>query len=198
MNPNQIVITVPWLPKIKTLLLNKLWPLFVEHIHKAVDDLEQIIRIEYWRIRHDYHQATRTLERKTCSRRNGRRPATLHESLVLSLLGIGLSSSFTLVLNWKTSEATIDLNSSWKLLTLQWKLLLGGESCLKWGCFFMLPPLNCICHYKLRRDIKSDHGIDQGGCIRDALIVSFCFCCALIQVTIHYAYKTVINLINLV
>ena len=46
----------------------------------------------------------------------------------------------------------------------------------------MLPPLNCICHYKLRRDIKADHGIDQGGCIRDALIVNFCFCCALIQV----------------
>ena len=60
--------------------------------------------------------------------------------------------------------------------------LQGGESCLKWGCFFMLPPLNCICHYKLRRDIKSDHGIDQGGCIRDALAVTFCFCCALIQV----------------
>ena len=46
----------------------------------------------------------------------------------------------------------------------------------------MLPPLNRICHYKLRRDIKSDHGIDQGGCIRDALAVTFCFCCALIQV----------------
>ena len=61
-------------------------------------------------------------------------------------------------------------------------ITLGGESCLKWGCFFMLPPLNCICHYKLRRDIKADHGIDQGGCIRDALIVNFCFCCALIQV----------------
>ena len=60
--------------------------------------------------------------------------------------------------------------------------LQGGESCLKWGCFFMIPPLNCICHYRLRRDIKSDHGIDQGGCIRDALAVTFCFCCALIQV----------------
>ncbi len=45
----------------------------------------------------------------------------------------------------------------------------------------MLPPLNCICHYKLRRDIKSDHGVDQGGCIRDALAVTFCACCAIIQ-----------------
>ena len=45
----------------------------------------------------------------------------------------------------------------------------------------MLPPLNCICHYKLRRDIKSDFGVDQGGCIRDALAVTFCACCAIIQ-----------------
>jgi len=52
---------------------------------------------------------------------------------------------------------------------------------VKWACFFMLPPLNCICHYKLRRDIKSDHGVDQGGCIRDALAVTFCACCAIIQ-----------------
>ena len=59
--------------------------------------------------------------------------------------------------------------------------ILGGESCVKWACFFMLPPLNCICHYKLRRDIKSDFGVDQGGCIRDALAVTFCACCAIIQ-----------------
>merc|ERR1711894_526525 len=28
---------------------------------------------------------------------------------------------------------------------------LRGESCVKWAIFFLLPPLNCICHYKLRQ-----------------------------------------------
>merc|ERR1711876_39188 len=36
-----------------------------------------------------------------------------------------------------------------------------GESCLKWGCFAAIPPLTCICHYRLRRDIKSDHGMTR-------------------------------------
>ena len=65
---------------------------------------------------------------------------------------------------------------------------------MKWGCFFMLPPLNCICHYKLRRDIKSDHGIDQGGCIRDALAVSFCACCALIQDWLDFLVYNIVQI----
>ena len=58
----------------------------------------------------------------------------------------------------------------------------------------MLPPLNCICHYKLRRDIKSDHGIDQGGCIRDALAVSFCACCALIQDWLDFLVYNIVQI----
>merc|ERR1712227_198805 len=55
-----------------------------------------------------------------------------------------------------------------------------GDSCIIWALYFLLPPLNCICHYKLRRDIRDDHGI-SGGCLCDMCIVSFCSCCAIIQ-----------------
>lgn len=58
-----------------------------------------------------------------------------------------------------------------------------GESCIKWACFFMLPPLNCICHYRLRRQIKDDTGFGNMGCLKDAIIVTFCSCCAIIQET---------------
>merc|ERR1711957_270212 len=60
-----------------------------------------------------------------------------------------------------------------------------GESCIKWACFFMLPPLNCICHYKLRRQIKEENNIGarMPGCLMDALIVTLCSCCAIIQET---------------
>ncbi|CBY20083.1 unnamed protein product [Oikopleura dioica] len=56
---------------------------------------------------------------------------------------------------------------------------LRGESCLKWACFFMLPPLNCICHYKLRREISGS----TGGCLKDACVVSLCPCAAIVQET---------------
>ncbi|CAG5112584.1 Oidioi.mRNA.OKI2018_I69.chr2.g6782.t1.cds [Oikopleura dioica] len=56
---------------------------------------------------------------------------------------------------------------------------LRGESCFKWAIFFMLPPLNCICHYKLRREISGA----TGGCFKDAMVVSCCPCAAIVQET---------------